>query len=175
MKRLLIAFLLVVQVIGCDSKQDQHIQEEQSSEIKYAKHFNLINRKDYKELQIISPKTNQVEHTFALVKKGIKLNLPENTERIEIPVKNMAALSTTFIGMLSELNALETVKITTDVQYVWNRTIQKRVKNGTVHSAGFESSLSPETILNKKVSLIVYSGFGEAFPKLRLGRKTCIG
>ncbi|MCC6700020.1 MAG: ABC transporter substrate-binding protein [Fluviicola sp.] len=164
MKRLLIVFLVFVQIVGCDSKQNQHIPDEQSSEIKFAKHFNLINRKDYKELQIISPKTNQIEHRYALVKKGVKLNLPETTEQIEIPVKNMAALSTTFIGMLNELKALDVVKITTDVQYVWNKTIQKRVKNGTVHSAGFESSLSPETILNKKVSLIVYSGFGEAFP-----------
>lgn len=162
MKFLLTLFVFAAVLQGCKQNESPLIQS--SSAVIHAQFFKLIKHPDYQELQIISPKTKKVEYRYALVKKDRKLNLSKDLEKIEVPVKNLAALSTTFIGMLNELNALETVKITTDVQYVWNKTIRKNVQNGTIHSAGFESTLTPEIILKKDVQLIMFSGFGEDFP-----------
>lgn len=132
--------------------------------IKHAEHFQLVQVDNYQMLSIYHPKTHQLAARFALVNRGEKPQLAKDIPVISIPVRNMAALSSTFIGMLNELNALTTVSMTTSADYLWNRTIKIRIKEGDCISVSSDDAVSPELLVKKKIELIVFSGFGQPFP-----------
>jgi iron complex transport system substrate-binding protein len=98
------------------------------------------------------------------VRKENASKAPAGIDKIEVPVKNMAVLSTTHIGMLDALKALDCVKGTTDVNFVANELVRQGVRSGRIVSFNDETSLTPERLLEKELSLVVYSGFGKAFP-----------
>jgi iron complex transport system substrate-binding protein len=135
-----------------------------SVEVKYARHFSIEQKADYAVLQILQPETGEVERTYALAKKENMGKVPADMDKIEIPVKNMAVLSTTHIGMLNALKALDCIKGSTDVNFVANPTVKRRVRSGKIVSFNDETALTPERLLQKEISLVVYSGFGKVFP-----------
>lgn len=131
--------------------------------VRYAKHFRIEPHEGYAVLQILQPETGDVEHTYALVKDADRAKVPVAMERIAVPVKNMAVLSTTMIGMLDALHALDCIKGTTDVNFVSNPTVKKGVQSGAMANFTSEISITPERLLSKDISLVVYSGFGKEF------------
>lgn len=153
--------VLIAFLFGCSSHETTVVTPSRSG---FARHFSLDSTDGFQTLTIFSPKTGKAERTFALVKRGQHAQIPEKMERIDIPVKHLAALSTTFIGMLHELQALDAIAITTDKQYIWNPTIRQRIEKGQVLPVSFDQQLAPEDLLKRRVSLIMYSGFGQEFP-----------
>ena len=130
----------------------------------YAKHFRIVLHDDYTEIQLMKPENGTMEKAFALVKRGKKVSIPASMTQIEVPVKNMAALSTTHIGMLSALDALGCIKGTTDPAYISSPKVLKGIHSGSIAAFSYESSIAPEELLKKDITLIVFSGFGKDFP-----------
>jgi iron complex transport system substrate-binding protein len=155
-------FFCVFLLFACKSSRTD--TAEQGGLIKHAANFQLISMKNYQLLQLFHPKTHKLEASFALVKRGEHPDVPSNTSVIAVPVKKIAALSSTFIGMLNELNALETVAITTSEKYLWNKKIKTRIRNGSCSAVASDDAISPELLIKRKVELIVFSGFGQPFP-----------
>ena len=149
-------------LIACKSSRTD--ATEQVGLIKHAANFQLITKKNYQLVQLFHPKTHQLEASFALVKRGTHPTIPSNTSIITVPVRKMATLSSTFIGMLNELDALETVAMTTSENYLWNKQMKARIRKGVCTSVATDDAVSPELVVKKKVELIVYSGFGQPFP-----------
>lgn len=162
MKQLFLFLGLFLFLAACTEKTSEYTSRKATTD--YAKNFRIIPHDDYTELQLLKPETGEVEHSIALVKKTTKSELPPSMMRVEVPVKNMAVLSVTHIGMLGALNALDCIKGTTDPAYVSNPKILKGIKTGQIAALTDEASLVPEQLLRKKIGLIVYSGFGKAFP-----------
>ena len=161
MKWLVCSVLTSLFLIGCTVNEKETFQLNRKG---FARHFSIDSTGNYQTLTIFSPKSGEVEKKYALIKRGTTVDLPNDVQKIEVPVKNMAALSTTFIGMLKELNALDVVAITTDAQYVWNPQIKARISSGKVAAVSFDQQLAPEDLLKRKVSLVMFSGFGQDFP-----------
>ena len=153
--------LLLFLVFSCTPADKSAIQKGRDG---FARHFDLDSSGNYQTLTIFSPKTGKVERKYALVKHGEEVKLPNDLVRIDVPVKHMAALSTTFIGMLHELKALDIIAITTDKKYVWDPAVRKRIDQGKVMPVSFDQQLAPEDLLARKVNLVMYSGFGQDFP-----------
>lgn len=154
---------LIVGITAC-STQPASTASTKSIGVRYAKHFRIEPHAGYVVLQILQPETGKVEHSYALVKKESAVGVPADLDRIEVPVKNMAVLSTTNIGMLDALHALSCVKGTTDVSFVANPTIRQGVKSGAIANFAGEMAITPEQLLGKEITLVVYSGFGKEFP-----------
>lgn len=154
-------FFCFIVLIGCKTSRNDVSQN--VGLIKHAANFQLITKKNYQLVQLFHPKTHQLEASFALVKRGTHPSVPSETSIITVPVRKMAALSSTFIGMLNELDALETVAMTTSENYLWNKQLKARIKKGICAAVATDDAVSPELILKKKVELIVYSGFGQPF------------
>jgi len=124
----------------------------------------LEEKSDYTKLVIYNPETNEQEQTFALVKRGSKVQLPADYIAIEIPVKGMGALSTGFVGMISELDEIGSIKLTTDSKYIYNSDLKRNIASKKVLTTDFEGAVSPAEMLSKKVELIAFSGFGSPYP-----------
>jgi iron complex transport system substrate-binding protein len=147
---------------GCNQRQNQTIEGVKL--IRFAQHFQLIQQKGFKELIVFSPRNHAVEARFALIPRGKKIKIHPALIPVEVPVRNMAVLSTTFVGMLDELDALPVISATTDRRYIANKWIRKELKARRILSISNENELRPESFVKKHIQLIVYSGFGQKFP-----------
>ena len=97
-------FLFIILLFSCDSKEKISIEKEHTT-VKYAENFDLINRDGFVELHILNPEFSSIEYKYALVKRGEQVNLSSDLVKIEIPIQNMGAFSTSFIGMIAQLDA----------------------------------------------------------------------
>lgn len=152
----------IVQLGACQQQSVQSIQGKKT--ILFARHFQLVDHGNFQELILFSPRTHAIEGKFALIPRGKKVQAPSDFKIIETPVKNCAVLSTTFIGMLKELNALSIISATTDHRYIANDWVKKRIQCGAIKSVTSEGDLRPEDLIKRKIALVIYSGFGQAFP-----------
>jgi iron complex transport system substrate-binding protein len=131
---------------------------------RYARLVSVDQKLGYKELIVRNPKSLKVESKYALIPRNSKVKRPSGMKIIEIPVQNMAVLSTSFIGMLDAVNSIETIKATTEEQYISNKALLRGIHAGKVLVAGYETGLTPEAVLKAGIPLIVFSGFGQPFP-----------
>jgi iron complex transport system substrate-binding protein len=66
--------------------------------------------------------------------------------------------------MLNVLNELKCVKGTTGEAFISNERIKKGIRTGEIMAFNDEASITPERLLSKHISLVMYSGFGKEFP-----------
>lgn len=154
--RLLLIFFSGILLSGCSGNQ----VEGAAAASTYARHFRIVKHAEFTEIQLLKPETGAVEKAYALVKRGKNISVPLTMTAIEVPVKSMAVLSTTHIGMLSALGATGCIKGTTDPAYISNKNIVDQVKVGKLAAFTNEASITPERLLSRDITLIVFSGFG---------------
>ncbi len=159
-----IFFLSIIFLVVSCKNSNQSSKENVKTTIKYAKHFDLEEKDTYTKLVIKNPDTNEPEQTFALVKRGTNVQVPSDYITIEVPVKGIGALSTGFVGMISELDEISSIKLTTDSKYIYNAKLRKNIAAKKVLTTDFEGAVSPAEMLSKKVELITFSGFGSPYP-----------
>lgn len=148
---------------SCTTKKSE-VQLPSTDEVKFARLFYLEKKNNYQELIIRNPKTLKDESKYILADSAVRLKIPPGYKRIDVPVKNMAVLSTSFVGMLSAIDRIDVIKATTEEQYISNPKLLREIQAGRVITAGYETSLSPESVLKAKIPLIMFSGFGQPFP-----------
>lgn len=163
MKNTLLIASLFIFLFSCTTKQ-RETDDFKVKGFQYARLVSIEQKLGYKELIIKNPKTLKVESRYALFPRNSKMKRPENAKIIEVPVQNMAALSTSFIGMLNAIESVDVIKATTEKQYIYNKQLVKAIDAGKVLTAGYETGLTPEAVLKAKIPLIVFSGFGQPFP-----------
>ena len=163
MKNTLVLFSLLIFLFSCTTKKSENDDFEVKG-FHYARLVSIEQKLGYKQLIIRNPKTLKVETTYALIPRNSKMKRPENLKIIEVPVRNMAALSTSFIGMLNAIGSIDVIKATTEKQYIYNNQLIRAIDGGKVLTAGYETGLTPEAVLKAKIPLIVFSGFGQPFP-----------
>lgn len=151
-------------LLKCAQPSENNQQIDTGVEVNYAKHFKLSQHEHYVVLSILQPETGKVEREYALVKKAEKSYAPAGMDQIEVPVKRMAVLSTTHIGMLDAIDGLSVVKGATDKNFIANKTILKGIEAGEIVGFSDETTITPEQLLGNEISLVVYSGFGKGFP-----------
>ncbi len=127
--------------------------------IEFAKNFAVKPILGGYELKLLNPNTQSTEAVYELTydhsKKG------ENV--IHIPIDNIATLSQTTVGMLSKIDALNTITGVSNINYAHSPELKKRLKTGQIEEFGDETNPPIERIVKSKTKLILYSGFGEAF------------
>ena len=86
---------------------------------------------------------------------------------IDKPISRMACLSSTHIGMLSELGLQSHIVAVSNLKYVYD----PQVKKNKPIALGEEQSVSVEKILKSKAEVIVYSAFSNSFSKEKVLNK----
>ena len=132
------------------------------SEIKYAKGFKIEMHEGYKELSVLDPwNKGKVFQKYYLIPRGTKgnVNLPSDAQIIEVPVRSIAALSSTQIGILNFLDVTDRVVAVSLPDRVFNEGLSKRVKSGDVIGVGHNTTLDFERIVDLSPDLVMVAGF----------------
>jgi iron complex transport system substrate-binding protein len=163
MKNTLVFFSIFILLFSCTTRKSEDADFKVKG-FQYARLVSIEQKLGYKELIIKNPKTLKAETKYVLFPRDSKMKRPKGAKIIEVPVQNIAALSTSFVGMLNAIESIEVIKATTEKQYISNKQLIKRINAGKVLTAGYETGLTPDAVLKAKIPLIVFSGFGQPFP-----------
>ncbi len=154
------AFLLsLLLFIACTPQKKENQAESKQNIVQFAKHLRIVENELGTKIEILSPENGAVEQTLNVSKKIVK-----TSDFMHVPVDRMAVLSSTHVGMLAKLNAIEQIGGITDRKYVNNSDLLQNIGQRKVIELGEEGQIPVESLLKSKCKAVIYSGFGKEFP-----------
>ena len=147
-------FLLVL--IACSNKKDESKSSQNSttSQIKYAKGFDILNSNGVKKLIIKSAYQNSNEILTYKIKNKIDKKISvQNT--IYTPIQNLVVTSTTHIPMIELLNEETSIIGFPNSKYISSEKTRVLIDEGKITEIGKESSLNTEVLLDLQPKLVV--------------------
>ncbi len=131
------------------------------AEITYASGFSIHYADDYTQVKVRNPwDTTQILHTYILVDKEKKHpeNLPAG-DVVEVPVENIACLSSIDASMLGMLGEMHKIKAMTETRYVKIPDLKKGVEKGEIIDIGEFSSVNTEKLMSISPEIIIVSPY----------------
>ncbi len=151
--------LLIALLLGCQDSKNQNTVEEgfdpdrdyfpSKTSIDHAIGFDIVYHNNWKELLLFKHYNDFVDTiSYALVQRGTAIpdDYPESRS-IQVPVKGLASLSTTHLGMFEMLDAFDQLKGVETLQYITNETVRGKVATGDI------IELSPAGMLNTELTI----------------------
>jgi iron complex transport system substrate-binding protein len=163
--------VLLTLVFACT---DTPIKDKSSSEgnvCEYSKWLRISETKKDVLIEIQNP--DDASKIFRIRLPNANREIENSSFEVEQPIKRMACLSSTHIGMLSELNLQNRVVAVSDMKYIFD----PKIKELNPIELGEEQLISIERVLKSEAEVIVYSAFSSSFNKEKVLRKvgvTCI-
>ena len=179
MKFTLKALALLILIVSCSrigSKTERNEDHSTQHNISYAEHLNIYKDGDSYRVEIFNADKGEI--SFKAVFGNHKpQQVPSGYMFIQTPVKDLAVLSATQIGMLSKLQATSCVEAVSSGDFIEDKALKKRLANGKITDLGAYGESSVEQVISSGSKFILYSDFGEGFPqeaKLNKMGITCI-
>jgi cobalamin transport system substrate-binding protein len=138
----------------------------------YTDGFSIAYFKNYKVITVRTPYPGATESMqYVLVQCGTPAPKGFLDEQIiNVPVKTVVTMSTTYLPILDELGLLDHLVGLDDASYVSNPTVLKMAADGKLTLLGYGSQVNVEKALELKPDLILTYGSGsldyDAFPVL---------
>lgn len=137
-----------------------------TTHLKYAKGFTIsYNKLGYKEIRVLDPwNKGKIFQKYYLVNHGLKVETPSDGIKIRVPVKNIAALSNTQIGILKFLNEEDKIIAVSVANNVYDSVLSKKISQGKIIGLGHGPSLNFEKIINLSPELTMVAAFMRKTP-----------
>lgn len=133
------------------------------SQIRYAKGFEIkLLQKGLKELIVSDPwNKGKVFQKYYLKNRGEKLEteVPADGLLVEVPVRSIAALSSTQIGILNFLHVQDRIVAVSLHDRIYNEELNEKAQNGSIQAVGHSESLNFEKIIELNPELVMVAGF----------------
>lgn len=157
-------------LVGCQSKSQQAIVDDFDSSkdyfsiktsIDHAIGFGLVYHNNWKEVQLFRHYNDFIDTvSFALVQRGTPAPDDFTADRIvEIPVKRLASMSTTHLGMFEKLDALDVLKGIERTEYVSSAKVKALVAEGAIAELEPSGTINTELAVNEGIELLLGVGF----------------
>jgi iron complex transport system substrate-binding protein len=163
-------FLVLLTVYGCNSHDSQSEKQVSRLEgknyysekinVKYAKGFTIDYFSHYKIIKITATSEQAADTTtYLLLERGMArpAGFP-NAQLIEIPVRNMAVMSSMHAGLLGFLDSENVLTGLANLQYVYSPEIIKRINAGKIAEIGREQGLNEEKLIEMHPDLLMTMG-----------------
>ncbi len=153
-------FFLLFLLLGssCKGKNREENESDDSIEkvslkVKYAQFFSIDNLPLGHRIKIYNPSNGALLQSLVLIpSKEAKTFTPqEGEEVIAVPCKRLALLSDTFVGAIELLDARERLLGTADVSTLYDAELQKRAKEGKLHSFARSGITDVESLIASQV------------------------
>lgn len=125
--------------------------------LKYAKGFDVINHKNYKEIYVFNPVGTDTLGKYVVALHGVALHdsIKKKGTFIEIPCKAMACLSTTNVGGVELLDLRDKLVGVGSPEYIWDKKLQCRIKEGKIAEVGRGMGFNIEKIVALMPDLLI--------------------
>lgn len=165
----LIVFAIYMLLNACNSNHQQEIisREDNHSNscdkkiaVNNAIGFSLTYENGYKLLYLINH-YQKTKDTLPYLLIPAHHKIPDkykNYAIIRIPVKKIITMSSTHIGLLNALDALDNIVGHTNTDHVYNKKISDRFKEGKIAEVGRDANLNTEVVLSMNPDVVISVG-----------------
>ena len=136
-KKILISSLFILAITSCKQSKEAVKTEKENTTFQFAKNISI----------------EENNETITIKSSGNTITF----DKKELPIKTVMVETSSAIAYLNELNALNTVKGATDVDFIYNPKIAEGIANKTILKIGSSNELFTEIILKNKPQLIIAS------------------
>lgn len=139
-------------------------------EIRYSKGFNVGIDKEtgFRIVEVYNMfSKNTLLHRYLLVPKGSPLpksNAFDGTI-VTVPLSKIGVFSSTFIGMLDALHALETLVLVERKNYIYNQQVLAEIEKGSIAEIGELPNINIEKLLIIEPEVVFLSGLSSEIDK----------
>ena len=135
----------------------------------YATRYSVERDGDVTILSVLEPWPGGEPIRYALVPRGSGLSRPGVEATIEVPVRTVVSLSSTYIPHLDSLELLDRLVGVDRRSYIYNQEVRRRIDDGEILEVGDIDSLDMERLLAARPEMIMASALSEE-DLLRLSR-----
>jgi iron complex transport system substrate-binding protein len=138
---------------------------EHKVEVNYAQGFKVQYHPTYKNVTVFDPANpSRVYGKYILVTEGKPFFATSDATIIQVPLKNIACISTTHLPLLVLLGVEEKLIGFSGTQYIRNTSVLEQLEAGKIEEIGFDYALNKEKIIDLAPScLMVYPYDGMDF------------
>ncbi len=133
------------------------------SQLKYAKGFQIkFLTNGLKELIVWDPwNEGEIFQKYYLKNRSeaLKGSVPTDGLLVEVPIKSIAALSSTQIGILKFLNVEDKIVAVSLKNRIYDEDLNKKAQNGEIIAVGHAETLNFEKIVELDPELVMLAGF----------------
>jgi iron complex transport system substrate-binding protein len=164
MRRLIWIFLGILVMTGCNRGtpgESETRRMKTPSQTKYASGFNVIDRGQYKIVEVYDPWQNSKGTTFSYVLATDPGMVPDSLGKliyIKTPVKRVITLSTTHVSMIHQLGEAQSIKGVSGTRFIYNPEIRGRIAAGEVEDVGYDQGLNYESIVRLEPDVLFMYG-----------------
>ncbi|BDD03627.1 iron ABC transporter substrate-binding protein [Aureibacter tunicatorum] len=147
---------------ACKQGKSPEKAVEQTKEVvenKYAKNFEIFESNGLKYLYILNPQNNDDTIKYVLTyddKEGASF---EDHHVITLPLQSIVPLSSTNIGALKLLNEEKKISAVSEIEYVYDSSLQARFAQGDLKEVGQSQSLNFEKVIQLNPDLVIAIGY----------------
>jgi iron complex transport system substrate-binding protein len=166
-------FLLLLGSVACQSgyqKQKESLADSSQdlafyypSQLKYAQGFEIkILDNGLKQIIVWDPwNPGKIFQKYYLKNRGSEVDgeIPTDGLLVEVPVRSIAALSSTQIGILKFLGVQDRIVAVSLPDRIYDEELNKRVQEGSIQGVGHAESLNFEKIVDLSPELVMVAGF----------------
>ena len=121
------------------------------NQLKYAKGFALEQKGGITYIDVYNPwNNNSVIASYTICSDSLNENC-----NIRVPVQRLASLSSTYLGMLSLLDARESVVATSNANWICDSVLYSNYVQGNVINLGNDLSISAEAVIAQKPNVVL--------------------
>ncbi len=161
MKNYLIqSVLLVFLFFSCTTETHTEIKLAPPQQNKYASFFNICKQDSFSVL-ITYLNTAKTDSAIYVLYKGTKPQLNLRANYIKTPCQKVACLSTTFVGFIARLEAVEKIKAVDNIDFISNAMVRYLNAEGSVKQLSKSGQLNIEETLMSGVQVIFTNPSGD--------------
>jgi len=132
----------------------------EATKIIYATGFAIVIEDGVKKMQIFNPFADyKIENTVVLLQKNQSYTARENETIIEVPVKTIVPLSTTFYSSIDELKQTKSIVAIASSNIVFSQKIQNGYASGEIAQIGDGEQLNIEKLILLYPDVVVVNGY----------------
>lgn len=165
MKYSIVIFSTLLLLFSCNTNRkettDQQSSATKSTEIKYAKGFQVTDYANYKLVDVTDPaKESDITYKYALLKRGESSEgIPSDYTIIETPVGSVICMTNLQLSNFIKLEALDKVVGVTSTRFLSNKQMNEQLKDGRTSKIGIEGEFDSEIVIALNPDVILVSPF----------------
>lgn len=140
--------------------------------LSHAQLFTIVPESNYTSLIIFNPwKNDEIYATYYLVKDPYT-NVPDNGQKIQIPLKDVMVNSATHVGFMELLGELDKITGICNPEFIYNPAILQRVRDGKIKDMGDSFNLNIEQVLLLQPQAVITTAYNADDENSRLMRQS---
>lgn len=161
----IIIFMSLFLLFSCNTNKKETTNQQssatKSTEIKYAKGFQVTDYANYKLVDVTDPaKESDITYKYALLKRGESSEgIPSDYTIIETPVSSVICMTNLQLSNFIKLEALDKVVGVTSTRFLSNKQMNEQLKDGRTSKIGIEGEFDSEIVIALNPDVILVSPF----------------